>query len=436
MNDNTKLNDNKINKSDNTTSESSNTKRKKSKDGEGSVYQLKNGRWTGKLYLGKKPDGKPNRKTFSGKTETEVRRKIKAFNKEKDKYLAENVASISFEEYINKWLYEYKRNELADSSFDRLEYTIKGDIIPHLGYLQLGNVTPDDIQEEINNMYEDGKSHSTIKKMRDACNGCFRYAVSRRDMQYNPVSGVNVPSKNRFEKKEIQILSDNEVKQFEKEAVRQFRTGLQVHKYGHVFILLLNTGLRRGEVLGIDKNEDIDLDKNILHIRNSVIKTNIRDKNNTSKVLGQQVVLQQKVKTDAGRRIIPLNRKARNAIEYLMKSPSNKESSLLISNDEGAPVAPDLLGSALHRLLDNMQIKRFGCHVLRHTFASRMFEQGEDIKIISEILGHATISITYDTYIHLIREQKAKAMESLDFDDEDSKQEEVIYNGENIYIIN
>ncbi len=390
-------------------------KKQKAKDGEGSIYQLPNGKWTGKLYLGKKQNGKPARKTFSGKTEAEVRRKIKAFNKEKNKYLAENIISISFEEYINKWLYNYKKNELKDSSFDRLEYTVKGDIIPHLGYLQLGKITADDIQEVINNMFEDGKSHSTIKKMRDACNGCFRYAIEKRDVQYNPVSGVSTPSKNKFERKEVQILKDDEVKLFEEEATRQFRTGRYVHKYGYVFILILNTGLRRGEVLGIDKNKDIDLDENTLHIRNGVAKINARDKKDISNVIGQKIVLQPNVKTDAGDRIVLLNKKAKKAIKYLMENPFNKDSNLLISNEDGMPISPDLLGSALHRLLDNIHMERFGCHVLRHTFASKMFAKGEDIKVISEILGHATVSITYDTYIHLIKKQKAKAVEAIDF---------------------
>lgn len=392
-----------------------NSKRKKRKDGEGSVYQLENGKWVGKLYLGKKPDGKPNRKTFSGNTEAEVKKKIKAFNKEKEKYLAENVVSVTLQDYMKKWLYEYKRNELKDSSFDRLEYTVLNDILPQIGHLQLGSIISDDIQMVINKLFEDGKSLSVIKKTRDACNACFKYAVGKRDLKYNPVSGVNIPSKNKFSKKEIRILSDDEIVEFEKEATRQFRTGLHVHKYGYVLILLLNTGLRRGEVLGINKHKDIDLENNLLHIRNSVTKVNMRDKDDVSQVVRQKVILQDNVKTDAGNRIIPINKKARMAIEYLMRNPFNKDSDLLISDVNGNPVHPDLLNSALHRLLDNIPMERMGCHALRHTFASMLFKKKVDVKVVSEILGHATVSITYDTYIHIIKEQKAKAIEMMDF---------------------
>lgn len=391
----------------------------KRKDGEGSIYQLENGKWVGKLHIGTKPNGKPDRKTFSGKTEAEIKRKIKEFNKNKEKYLAENVVSVSLQEYMRKWLYDYKKNELKDSSFDRLEHTVEYDIIPHIGMLQLGNVQADDIQIIINKLFDEGKSLSVIKKVRDACNGCFKYAIGKRDIKYNPTSGVNLPSKNKFKRKEIQTLNSEEMKQFENEATRQFRTGLRVHKYGYVFILLLNTGLRRGEVLGINKYKDIDLENNLLHVRNSVSKVKIREKVDSSKIIKEGVILQDNVKTDAGNRIIPINKKARIAIEYLIDNPFNDKSELLISSVDGNPVHPDRLNSSLHRLLDNIPINRFGSHVLRHTFASRLFEKGIDVKVVSEILGHATISITYDTYIHLIKEQKVKAIQSLDFDEGD-----------------
>ena len=108
--------------------------------GEGSVYQLKNKTWVGKLQDGRKPDGKPNRLTFSGKTEAEVRRKIKEYHKNKERYKPENAGSISFEEYVNNWLYNHKRRQIKPSSFDRLESTIKTHLIPNLGYLQIANI--------------------------------------------------------------------------------------------------------------------------------------------------------------------------------------------------------------------------------------------------------------------------------------------------------
>ena len=84
-----------------------------------------------------------------------------------------DIKSTSLEEYINNWLYTYRRNELKPSSFDRLESTIKTYIIPELGYLQLSNITSDDIQKLLNKMLSDKLSHSSIKKVYDVANACF-----------------------------------------------------------------------------------------------------------------------------------------------------------------------------------------------------------------------------------------------------------------------
>lgn len=387
---------------------------KKAKDGEGSVYQLPNKRWVGKLYIGRKADGKPNRKTFSGKTESEVRKKIREFNKNKDKYSQENITSLSFEEYINNWLYTYRRNQLKPSSFDRLESTIKNHIVPNLGYLQLSNVEAKDIQNLINNMFDNGLSHSSIKKVYDACNAVLKYAVIK-DLKHNPMQGVEMPSIKLFKKSKIRYFNKKEIEEFEKEATRNYKTGTPVYKNGYAFILMMNTGIRESEVLGIDKNRDIDLEKNILKINKNVITVKVRDKSDYSNIMGYETKLQDTVKTDAGNRIIPLNKKAKIAIIELIKN-SNDNSNLLISNANGQPLSPTTISKSFSKITFSAGIGNCGTHALRHTFASRLFKKGVDIKIISELLGHANVSITYNTYIHLINEQKVKAIQSLDLE--------------------
>lgn len=384
------------------------------KNGEGSVYQLPNKRWVGKLQIGRKPNGKPNRKTFSGKTEAEVKRKIREFNKNKDKYSSENISTLSFEEYINKWLYTYKRNELKPSSFDRLESTIKNHIIPNLGYLQLANIETEDVQFLINNMFDNGLSHSSIKKVFDACNAIFKYAVIR-DLKYNPIQGVKMPSIKHFAKNEIRYFSKEEIKRFEEEATRKYKTGNPVYKNGYAFVLMLNTGIRESEVLGIDKYNDIDLENNTLRIRKNVVIIKKRDKTDPSIITGYDTRVQDTVKTDAGDRIIPLNSKAKESIMYLMNIHDNN-SNLLISNNSENALSPTTLNKTLKKILFAAGIDECGTHTLRHTFASRLFENGIDAKVVSELLGHANVTITYNTYIHLIKEQKIKAIQSLDIE--------------------
>lgn len=389
--------------------------KKKRKAGEGSVYQLANGKWVGKLHIGFKADGKPHRKTFSGKTETEVNKKIREFNKEKEKFSSENAIKLSLNEFIKEWLYTVKFYELKEGSFDRLESTINTHILPELGFVQVQNIEIEDIQSLLNKLFKDGLSHSSIKKVHDALNGCFRYATIK-GLRNNPMLGVSMISTNKIPKKQTKHLTREEKELFENEALRSYKTGRQVYRNGYVFILMLNTGLREGEALAIDKNKDIDLENNILKVRRNVSTVLVRDRNDPTNILGRETIVQNSTKTQSGDRLIPLNKMARLAVEELLKI-SYEGSELLVSNSNGNPIST--LNKTFSKILFASGIKKednekCGTHTLRHYFASELFRKGVDIKEISELLGHANVGITYNTYIHLIKEQKVKAIQSLD----------------------
>lgn len=389
--------------------------KKKRKAGEGSVYQLANGKWVGKLHIGFKANGKPHRKTFSGKTEAEVNKKIKDFNKEKEKFSSENAIKLSLNEFIKEWLYTTKFYELKESSFDRLESTINTHILPELGFIQIHNIEIEDIQNLINKLFKDGLSHSSIKKVYDALNGCFRYATIK-GLKNSPMLGVSMISANRIPKKQTKYFTREEKELFEEEALRRYKTGRQVYRNGYVFILMLNTGIREGEALAINKHKDIDFENNLLRIRRNISTVLIRDRNDPSNVLGRDTVIQGSTKTQSGDRLIPLNKMARLAIDELLKI-SHEDSELLVSNSNGNPIST--LNKTFAKILFASGIEKedneeCGTHTLRHYFASELFRKGVDIKEISELLGHANIGITYNTYIHLIKEQKVKAIQSLD----------------------
>ncbi|MGN0403163.1 MAG: tyrosine-type recombinase/integrase, partial [Acetatifactor sp.] len=85
-------------------------------------------------------------------------------------------------------------------------------------------------------------------------------------------------------------------------------------------------------------------------------------------------------------------------------------------NDDGKALSPRYLDRMLRKIavLAGFSEERiYGLHSLRHSFASRLFENGEDVKTVSEILGHSDITITYNTYIHLINDQKKTAIANM-----------------------
>lgn len=142
--------------------------------GSGSISQRKDGTWTARMLIGTNEAGKPRVKAFYGKSEREVKKKMKEFEKELHKNDGTVVQKNTVESYMRNWLHSVKSNELKPKSFDRLEQTIVYQIIPHIGNLQIAAIQADDVQKMLNTLKVEGKSYSTIKKAYDAVNECFR----------------------------------------------------------------------------------------------------------------------------------------------------------------------------------------------------------------------------------------------------------------------
>ncbi|QHQ63771.1 tyrosine-type recombinase/integrase [Anaerocolumna sedimenticola] len=125
-------------------------------------------------------------------------------------------------------------------------------------------------------------------------------------------------------------------------------------------------------------------------------------------------------KTVNGDRYIPLNNTAINALKQIQDYNQyyNIQTNLVVSNDKGAMVNERNLQRTLDRVLKKGMgddYKHHGIHSLRHTMGSMALSTGKiDIKVVSEILGHSDINLTYNKYIHIIKEQKTQALELLD----------------------
>ena len=137
----------------------------RNRNGEGSVFQVAEGKWVAKICTGIQPDGKPILKQFSGKTESVVRKKLREFKKSPEFIVGHKPNRETVKAYFTRWLWEYQYNKLKPSSYDRLESTVNNHIIPSLGALKMDKVTRDHIQQLLNHLYK-GKhlSYSSVKK--------------------------------------------------------------------------------------------------------------------------------------------------------------------------------------------------------------------------------------------------------------------------------
>lgn len=375
-------------------------------NGTGTIYQRSNGSWVGKIYLGRDETGKEKFKYLSGKTESEVKKKIREYNQ-----LGSRIESkkISLQEYLNNWLRTYKLGTIKASSYDAIERTAKNQIIPYIGMIQLQEITATDIQTLLAELKEKGYSYSIVKKTHDCLNAMFVHATIANDIIKNPMLLVKMLAKSEFEKKEIRYFSEEECALIIEECSRQYKTGKPIYQYADAYILILNTGIRLGEAIGL-KKADWDKNESTLHIQRNIQSVSKRD-NGGNRVQGKQLVTNT-TKTYSGDRVIPLNNAATEAIERLCEQHPNSE--CIICSSKGEMIPPERLERTFYRILKNVGISQAGLHSLRHTFASMLFKENVDIKTISELLGHASIQITLNTYVHLIGKPKHDAVAKLD----------------------
>ncbi|MDF2588330.1 MAG: site-specific integrase [Anaerocolumna sp.] len=388
------------------------TKATKRDNGNGCIVQRKDGRWEARLQIGTKDDGKPRIKSLYGKTESDVKKKLREYKIETAKGIYE-VSKINLSNYTDNWLKTYKYNSLKRSSYDRLENTYNHHIKDTIGYIQMGNITTHDIQKLLNEK-SNTLSFSSIKKIYELLNPLFKHAILLGDIKKNPMLGVIMPKKKdlNVQTKEIDIYSDEDIDKLIKTINSTFTDKCKLYRYSPIYIVLLNTGIRMGEALSI-KWDQVNFNNKTLRIRENISYVKSReDEDNDNK----RVIIFTDTKTKNGNRVIPLNSKAIEALKEIRRRNEiqNINSEYVVSDLNGNYVLPRNFSRTLEMLCNRAGVKFVGTHATRHTFASNAIRKGIDVKIVSEILGHSNIQLTYNRYVHIIQEQKMAAVQVLE----------------------
>ncbi len=373
--------------------------------GTGSISLRKDGKWQGRVNLGRDINGKRKQKYFYGDTEKEVKKKLKDYFVSGEKYNANNIAKMTVEEFLVDWLENILVNTLKPKSYANKEYIIKQQIVPRVGLLQINSIVATDVQQMINDMVKEALSYSTIKKAYDTLNQRFKLAINQGQVNKNPTLGVVLPKQKNKKNSEIQYFSEEQCKELIKESRRTYRNK-NIYRLGELIPFSIFTGLRLGEIIALEW-EDADFKNKTLRINKNVVEVKSKD-------TGKYILLKQdSTKTDSSTRIVPLSN---GAIECLKKLKEiNGDKKFIFASQTGKYISPsnfDRMFRGIQKALKYEVI--LGLHSLRHTFATLMLNKGIDVKIVSELLGHSNVSVTYNIYIHTIQSQKIKAIKMVD----------------------
>jgi len=379
---------------------------KKRGAGEGSVTQRKDGLWQGAVTIGRNANGTQKRKYFCGKTRTEVSKKMTTALKElQEGKFIDNSTSPTIKQWMNHWLWTYKKNNLKQTTFEQYETLLRIHLYPELGKVKLSDLKTDKLQNLYNDMKEKGLSAKTIHTLNTILHAGLKQAIWNGLINKNITEQIVLP---RNEYKEMRVLSKDEQD--------KLMNVLKNDRMGTAIIFSLLTGVRRGELLAL-KWSDIDLDKRLVYVKRTVnrVKNYDNEGNKTKLIISD-------TKTPKSRRVIPIinylyevlkEHKAVQDEEKALAGEIYEDNDLVFATETGRLIDPGNFNRTFSRMTKRAGIEHANPHSLRHTFATRSLEAGIDLKTLQEIMGHSSMTITGDVYAHVMIERKVEAMNKL-----------------------
>ena len=381
----------------------------------GNAFKRTDGRWGGTVWYMDEA-GERKRKSFSGTTKQEVNKKMTAYI---ENFNNENEISIeankTLKESMQNWLQVFKFPSVERTTYDRYECTIINQIYPLIGNKIVGNITAADIKKVLNHWMTEGYAYTTVKKVHVILGDYFKYLTQQELIQRNPMLSAPMIKKSNFyaiqEKEElptnetITVFTAEEIEKLKAEASKAYATGKKLYRQAGAYILMLNTGLRAGEMLGV-LNGDVDLERRVLHLQRGVKVINKRD--GVELLDGSTEVKVGKLKSATSKRDIPLNDTAVKMIEELRREFYFGEDSPLVCDEHGNFTNPERFRRRYHRLLEGAGIESKGLHSLRHTFATNLVNgikqpdgtvKALTVKQVADLLGHSTTQVTEMYYV-------------------------------------
>lgn len=376
----------------------------KRKNGNGTITQRKDGRWEGRCVVGYTDEGKRIRKSVFGKTRSECLDKLKILMDETTIIAGRlpNTAApdMKFGEWLDIWFNSYCSPGLRQTTMDGYKYLIYNHIIPEIGNIPLNQLTQADLQSFYTRLKNKGRirnvdalgvglSDRTVRGCHQRCRAALDKAVEEKLIRKNPAIGCKLPPKKAAE---MQVLTHEEIYRLLQQA--------KYEGYYEMFLLELSTGMRRGEILGLQWK---DLDERTGEIK---IERQI------SRINGKLVAVPPKTKQSIRSIILP-----RALVDLLLKYKETFESKWIFpspvkENDE--PRDPQSVYHRTQLLLERAGCKRIRFHDLRHTFATMSLESGMDVKTLSAMIGHISSATTLDIYSHITNEMQVNAARKID----------------------
>lgn len=367
-------------------------------------------------------DGKGKRRVIYGKTLKELREKEDQLERDKLDHIRPDARTTTVNDMYELW--SHIKRGIKDHTFQNYKYMYELHVKPDFGNRILADLKKSDVKRFYNMLVDQRHLRvSTVDNIHTVLHQVLDLAVEDNLIRMNPSNNVlrELKQSHGFLITKRSALTRDEEALF----LNYLKKNHQYHHWYPIFALMDGTGLRVGEATGL-RWCDVDFENNLIDVNHTLLYYNHRDGNGCYFSVNTP-------KTAAGRRTVPMSQTVRDALieekniqEQLgIKSRASVDgyTDFIFVNRFGNVQHQGTLNRALRRIMRDcndeilMQrqeddpkelilLPRFSCHVLRHTFTTRLIESGMNVKVVQDILGHADITTTMNIYADVTNELK------------------------------
>ena len=356
------------------------------------IYKRKDGRYEGRYVIGRDARGRTRFGYVYGRQYAEVRHRLI----QKKAELADNrgetcTTSTTVERWMLRWLESEMQLKLKPSSYQTYRQHFRKHIQPALGWMNLGQLTADDVRGMLLLLMQKGLKQSTARSVLRLLSAGLEAAVDEGLIRRNPCRKVQLRTQ---EKTEQRVLSADEQSRLQTAAAAAGQTAV---------VLGLYTGMRLGEICALQW-QDVNWENGTISVRRTVQRIRREGGEAGSKT----AITIGTPKSSRSRRVIPL---PESLIASLAQLRRQSDGPYLLAGRTAAE--PRTVQRRFARLAKALGLSGVHFHTLRHSFATRLMEKGVDVKTVSVLLGHSSAKTTLDFYAHSLMEQQRLAISQL-----------------------
>lgn len=355
------------------------------------IYKRKDGRWEGRILKSSEIQSRNRYLSVYGKTYTEVKSKMELIKQKKG--VREENCSLRLKDAVEIWLTD-RAAYWKPTTYAAYQNIAEKYIIPELGdykALKINNQIMEKLVSDIRTDKEgkqlsNGYLHNICSIVIMALTHLKKKYHYELELPENPIAQTR--------QRQLQLPGERDMAALEKYLLEHSGDDTCLG-----ILLAFYTGIRLGELCALTW-EDINLEEEVLYIRKNVQRVKCGEGKSSTEILFQTP------KTSTSFRNIPLP----PVLMPLLRAHQGEDIQYVIKGKKNPWAEPRTVQYRFSRILKQCSVKSFRFHMLRHAFATRCIAKGFDVKSLSEILGHSSVQITLNLYVHSTMQRKKQLM--------------------------